>query len=228
MSDDHRRCSPTHTLAEDAGYPDVRGVEAAHAGVVLVEQIVGARPVEVAGRAGLLRVQDSTPATLTGVQRRPGDIARFVVKMARGSGNTGERGSDASMPTLQCLVCLLPISQHAVGRSPRQPIVLFCGGGPTLDPRAKVMIRSQPIEHLVGQAPGEDPAQPRPLVTDLRGRGGWGAVVLGLTFAQIAVHWDSRGVGNYTAVFQFHRRDAEDAEFLTVLAENNHFSAPLR
>ena len=75
------------------------------------------------------------------------------------------------------------------------------------------------------EAPGEDPAQPRPLVADLRGPGGWWAVVLGLSFAQIAVHWDSRGVGNYTAVFQFHRRDAEDAEFLTVLAENNHFSA---
>jgi len=71
------------------------------------------------------------------MQRRPGDIARFVVKVVRGSGNTGERGSDTSVPTLQCLVCLLPVSQHAVGRSPRQPIVLFCGGGPTLDPRAK-------------------------------------------------------------------------------------------
>jgi len=137
MSDDHRRCPPTHTFSEDAGYPDVRGVEAAHAGVVLVEQTGGARPVEAAGQAGLFGVQDSTPATLTGVQRQLGDIARFVVKMARGSGNTGERRSDTSVPTLQCLVCLLPVSQHAVGRSPRQPIVLFCGGGPTLDPCAK-------------------------------------------------------------------------------------------
>ena len=140
MGDDHRRCSPMHTFSEDAGYADVRGVETAHAGIVLVGQTGGARPVEAAGQAGLLRVQDSTPATLTGMQRRPGDIARFVVKMVRGSGDTGERGSDTRVPTLQCLVCLLPVSQHAVGRSPRQPIVLFCGGGPTLDPRAKVMM----------------------------------------------------------------------------------------
>jgi len=119
MSDDHRRRSPTHTFSEDAGYPDVRGVEAAHAGIVLVEQAGGARPVEAAGPAGLLRIQDGTPATLTGVRRRPGDIARFVVKMVRSSGNTGERRSDTSVPTLQCLVCLLPVSQHAVGRSPR-------------------------------------------------------------------------------------------------------------
>jgi len=136
MSDDHRRCPPTPTFSEDAGYAGVRGVETAHAGVVL-EQTGGARPVEAAGQAGLFGVQDSTPATLTGVQRQLGDIARFVVKMARGSGNTGERRSDTSVPTLQCLVCLLPVSQHAVGRSPRQPIVLFCGGGPTLDPCAK-------------------------------------------------------------------------------------------
>jgi len=41
---------------------------------------------------------------------------------------------------------------------------------------------------------GNPPAQPRPLVADLRGPGGRWAVVLGLTFAQIAVHWDSREV----------------------------------
>ena len=70
---------------------------------------------------------------------------------------------------------------------------------------------------------GKPPAQPRPLVADLRGPGGRWAVVLGLTLAQIAVHWDSRGVGNYAAEFQFHRRDAEDAEYLTVFAESDHF-----